>query len=41
MKSIKRKSSKKYCEECGKELSHYEIENFGELCSECYNFLME
>ena len=37
---MKKKDKKHYCEECGKELSHYETENFGDLCSECYNNLM-
>jgi hypothetical protein len=38
---MKKTSKKHYCEECGKKLSKYEQDNFGDLCNECYEFLME
>jgi len=35
------KKKKHYCEECGKELTEYEYENFDGMCESCSKFMEE
>lgn len=30
-----------YCEECGAILSDYEYENYGDLCEDCYDSMID